>query len=127
LTNFTLVVIFNQAIESTDYERITMKSYLLITGATGGLGSAFSLTCAQKGYDLVLTDRTSQGEAFARQLTAAYGVDVQYLPCDLTSDEARSGLFAHLAAGGMPTTEECMRAIFAQGFWGWATTVVRSG
>jgi hypothetical protein len=23
----------------------------------------------------------------------------------------------------MPTTEECMRAIFAQGFWGWATTV----
>ncbi|MPM63438.1 hypothetical protein SDC9_110318 [bioreactor metagenome] len=23
----------------------------------------------------------------------------------------------------MPTTPECMRAIFVQGFWGWATTL----
>lgn len=205
-----------------------MKSYLLITGATGGLGSAFSLTCAKKGYDLVLTDLSPKGEAFARQLAEAYGVEVQYYPCDLTSDAARTELFERLSAaemkfwglinvagldyegayasikrsqaltvlkvnllanmdmtheilqlrdssrtfrlinvcsmagfypmpfkatyaatkrflldfslalreeikdfgtvtalcpGGMPTTEECMRAIFAQGFWGWATTV----
>jgi short-subunit dehydrogenase len=33
------------------------------------------------------------------------------------------GSVTALCPGGMPTTEECMRAIFAQGFWGWATTV----
>ncbi|EKD87873.1 MAG: hypothetical protein ACD_35C00160G0004, partial [uncultured bacterium] len=34
-----------------------MKSYLMITGATGGLGSAFVLEAARRGYDLLLTDR----------------------------------------------------------------------
>ena len=33
------------------------------------------------------------------------------------------GTVTALCPGGMPTTDECMRAIFAQGFWGWATTV----
>ena len=205
-----------------------MKSYLLITGATGGLGSAFAAESAKRGFDLVLTDLSQSGEGFAQRLAATYGVEVQYHACDLTSDEARTGLFAKLAEagncfwglinvagldyegayaeiqrsqalrvlkvnllanmdmtheilqmrdpartfrlinvcsmagyypmpfkatyaatkrflldislalreeikdfgtvtalcpGGMPTTEECMRAIFAQGYRGWATTV----
>jgi short-subunit dehydrogenase len=205
-----------------------MTSYVLITGAAGGLGSAFCLTCAKRRFDLVLTDLPGQGDEFARQISGAYGVEVHYYPCDLTSDQARNELFDQLAAsgmkfwglinvagldyegayaeiqrsqaqrvlkvnllanmdmtheilqlrdpartfrlinvcsmagyypmpfkatyaaskrflldfslalreelkgfgtvtalcpGGMPTTEECMRAIFAQGFWGWATTV----
>lgn len=205
-----------------------MKSYILITGACGGLGSAFSQACAEKGFDLVLTDLSESGGEFACRLAAAYGVEVHYFPCDLTSDSAREQLYAQFQAdtmqfwglinvagldyegayaalprnqvmrvlrvnllsnmelthtllqlrdpartfrlinvcsmagfypmpfkatyaatkrflldfslalreeirnfgtvtalcpGGMPTTEACMRAIFAQGFWGWATTV----
>jgi len=205
-----------------------MKSYVLITGATGGLGSAFAVACAEKGYDLVLTDLHEQGSDFARRIAAAYGVEVHYFACDLTSDAAREQLYERLQSagmkfwglinvagldyegayaslprsqvmrvlrvnllsnmeltheilgtrdpartfrlinvcsmagyypmpfkatyaatkrflldfslalreeikdfgtvtalcpGGMPTTEACMRAIFAQGFWGWATTV----
>jgi short-subunit dehydrogenase len=205
-----------------------MNSVLLITGAAGGLGSAFARTAARRGYDLVLTDKDEKGEAFARQLAAKYSCEVHYVPCDLTSDGDRTRLFETFAAhewkfwgvinvagldfegayaslqrgqamtvlkvnllanmdvthavlqlrdpqqkfrvinvcsmagfypmpfkatyaatkrflldfslalreeirdygsvmalcpGGMPTTEECMRAIFAQGFWGWATTV----
>lgn len=33
------------------------------------------------------------------------------------------GSVTALCPGGMPTTTECMRAIFAQGYWGWATTM----
>lgn len=205
-----------------------MKSYMLITGATGGLGSAFAVEAARMGFNLVLTDISTQGQVLAGRLTDQFGIEVQYFPCDLTSEPARTELFiafrekemcfwslvnvagldhegafleksrsqiltilkvnlvanmdfSHeilsmrdesrkfrlintcsmagfypmpfkatyaatkrflldislalneeihsfgsvtaLCPGGMPTTEECMRAIFAQGFWGWATTV----
>jgi hypothetical protein len=205
-----------------------MNSYMMITGATGGLGSAFAIESARQGFDLVLTDLPPQGDHFASLLAEKYAVKVLYFPCDLTSEQARTELFAQftrqelhfwglvnvagldyegaylnktrsqiltvlkvnllanmdlsheilglrdesrkfrlinvcsmagfypmpfkatyaatkrflldfsqalneeigdfgsvtaLCPGGMPTTEECMRAIFAQGFWGWATTV----
>jgi hypothetical protein len=205
-----------------------MNSYLLITGATGGLGSAFAVESAKRGFDIVLTDLCAQGESMAEHLAAKYGVQTLYFPCDLTSEAARTELFVKLrekdlrfwglinvagldyegaylsksrsqiltilkvnllanmdishevlamrdesrkfrlintcsmagfypmpfkatyaatkrflldfslalneeiksfgsvtalCPGGMPTTEECMRAIFAQGYWGWATTV----
>ena len=29
---------------------------VLITGASGGLGRAFALDCAERGWDLILTD-----------------------------------------------------------------------
>jgi uncharacterized protein len=205
-----------------------MKSYIMITGATGGLGSSFAAECAQKGFDLVLTDLMPKGNELAIRLSQKYGVEVRYFACDLTSDQARTDLFkalsdeglrfwglinvagldyegayieknrnqilrilkvnllanmdmAHeilqlrdtgrkfrlintcsmagfypmpfkatyaatkrflldfsialneeikafgsvtaLCPGGMPTTTECMRAIFVQGYWGWATTM----
>ena len=205
-----------------------MNSFMMITGATGGLGRAFAIECARLGYDLVLIDVNSQGQDFASGLSEQFSVKVVYSPCDLTSEQARTELFnqfrqqgfhfwglvnvagldyegsyleksrsqiltvlkvnllanmdlSHeilsmrdesrkfrlinvcsmagfypmpfkatyaatkrflldfsqalneeirdygsvtaLCPGGMPTTVECMRAIFAQGFWGWATTV----
>lgn len=205
-----------------------MKSYLMITGATGGLGSAFAVEAARKGYDLILTDMNPEGEALAAHLAEKYAVESSFFPCDLTSESSRTTLLNNftekglkfwglvnvagldhegpylsktrsqiltilkvnllanmdlsheilgmrdesrkfrlinvssmagfypmpfkatyaatkrflidismalneeirefgsvtvLCPGGMPTTEKCMRAIFAQGFWGWATTV----
>ncbi|MEA5077051.1 MAG: SDR family NAD(P)-dependent oxidoreductase [Anaerolineaceae bacterium] len=205
-----------------------MKNYVMITGATGGLGSAFTAECASRGFDLVLTDLKPEGQEFAKRIAERYGVEVNYYPCDLYSETARTELFAQLRAdgrkfwslinvagldfegeylgrsrsqiltvlnvnlvanmdmtheilqmrdenqkfrlintcsmaafypmpfkatyaatkrflldfslafreeirnfgtvtalapGGMPTTPECMRAIFVQGFWGWATTL----
>lgn len=205
-----------------------MKSYLLITGAAGGLGSAFTAAAARKGFDLVLTDLYENGQDFARRTAEKYGVEVRYFPCNLRKEDERTALFetlkqnglkfwglinvagldyegayekinreqalrvlnvnlvanmdmthevlqlrdtsqkfrlinvcsmagfypmpfkatyaatkrflldfslalreeikefgtvTALCPGGMPTTEACMRAIFAQGFWGWATTV----
>ena len=33
-----------------------MKSSVFISGATGGLGKAFAVECASRGWDLFLTD-----------------------------------------------------------------------
>ena len=70
---------------------------LLITGSLGGLGSAFALECAQRGYDLVLSDLPPVGERYARYLQDTYGVAVAYLPCDLMNPEARKVFYQELA------------------------------
>ncbi len=75
-----------------------MNSYLMISGATGGLGSAFVHECARRGYALVLTDRHPQGVEFARTVAGHYGVDVQYFPCNLTDQSSRNDLFNTLKA-----------------------------
>jgi short-subunit dehydrogenase len=206
-----------------------MNSFVMITGATGGLGSAFSAECASRGFSLVLTDLSPDGVQFANRIAERYGVEVRYYPCDFTSEVSRgelvhqlkadglkfwslinvagldfegaylgrtrkqiltllnvnlvanmdmtheisaitrsrkafspdintcsmAGFLSHallgtyaatsvscsisrvalreevkdfgsvtaLCPGGMPTTPDCMRAIFVQGFWGWATTL----
>jgi short-subunit dehydrogenase len=66
-----------------------MKSYVMITGALGGLGSAFALDCAKRGYDLFLTDIHPEGNGFATRLSEKFNIDVIYRPCDLSKEEAR--------------------------------------
>jgi len=73
-----------------------MKSYLMITGAAGGLGSAFVLEAAKRGYDLVLTDRNAQGDRAAALLAERYSIRVIYRPCDLADETARNEFFAGL-------------------------------
>jgi short-subunit dehydrogenase len=74
-----------------------MKSLVCITGATGGLGKAFAVECAGRGWDLFLTDLS---EAALRQLSESlsntYDVNVYYRSCDLTDYDARSELFGYL-------------------------------
>jgi len=70
------------------------KSMLLITGATGGLGKAFAVECASRGWDLYLTDLNEANlETLAASLQATYTVRVRYSACDLTDVPARSVLF----------------------------------
>jgi uncharacterized protein len=77
-----------------------MKSYLMITGATGGLGSAFVLEAARRGYNLLLTDRTPEGESFAGRLAEKFNIEVIYQPCDLADDIAREKLLSGLKTDG---------------------------
>ena len=78
-----------------------MKTYILITGASGGLGSAFAVDCARRGYDLVLSDRTATGAENARVIAESFGVEAHYLPCDLTDPEARTNFYEELARRGL--------------------------
>ena len=82
-----------------------MEPYLMISGATGGLGSALVLECAKRGYALYLTDISEEGVQFARSIAETYRIDVRYRACDLTSTQARQNLFDQLKS------EECS-------FWG---------
>lgn len=70
-----------------------MKSFVFITGACGGLGKAFAVECASRGWDLFITDLyEEQLQSLASGISTAYGINVIYHPCDLTDAESRSSL-----------------------------------
>lgn len=77
-----------------------MNSFLLITGATGGLGRAFVLEAAGRGYDLFLTDKHPEGGCFASRLSEKFKINVIYRPCDLADELAREEFIASLKAEG---------------------------
>jgi short-subunit dehydrogenase len=77
-----------------------IKSLALITGATGGLGRAFAVECASRGWDLFLTDLRAEAlDTLAVGLRQAYGVSVLQQACDLTEPAERAALFERLRAG----------------------------
>lgn len=78
-----------------------MKSYLMITGATGGLGSAFVLEAARMGFDLYLTDRVESGATVAARVAEKYKIDVCYRPCDLAEASEREKFFQELKKEGI--------------------------
>ncbi|NLA87436.1 MAG: SDR family NAD(P)-dependent oxidoreductase, partial [Clostridiales bacterium] len=68
--------------------------YVLITGAAGGLGRAFAVDCAKRGYDLLLTDINESGlKLLEKGISNRYPVKVLTKPCDLTSDADVDALF----------------------------------
>lgn len=75
---------------------------VVISGAAGGLGKAFAVECASRGWDLFLTDlRQEPLEMLAEGLRNAYGVRVMVQPCDLTDVAARNALFEGIRAQGL--------------------------
>jgi short-subunit dehydrogenase len=71
-----------------------MRSKVLITGATGGLGKAFAVECARRGWDLFLTDLDVERlDILADGLRRTYGVGVIRHACDLTDPASRTDLF----------------------------------
>jgi uncharacterized protein len=80
----------------------TENARLLITGALGGLGSAFALECARQGFDLVLSDLPPSGDLFATYLHETYNVAVDHLPCNLMEMAARKEFYNALADQAYP-------------------------
>lgn len=79
-----------------------MSSYVLITGAGGGLGKAFAAECASRGWDLFLTDVSCEVlEPLARGIERLYGVRVHTHAADLTDPDARERLWQHIERQGM--------------------------
>jgi uncharacterized protein len=72
------------------------KSYLLITGAAGGVGSAFARECARRGYPLFLTDLQPEPPEWVSFLP----VTALYRPCDLTDPAARTAFYQSLHTDG---------------------------
>ena len=60
---------------------------VLITGASGGLGRAFALDCAERGWDLILTDINAAGLIKVKQgIERQYDVNIISQACDIKSD-----------------------------------------
>ncbi|HQN45156.1 MAG TPA: SDR family NAD(P)-dependent oxidoreductase [Anaerolineaceae bacterium] len=83
-------------------DRSAHRSYVAITGAGGGLGKAFAVECASRGWDLFLTDLSPAPlEQLAVSLYNAYSIDVVVYPCDLTDAVARTNLFETIRSTGL--------------------------
>ena len=78
------------------------RKMILITGAAGGLGKAFAVECASRGWYLLLTDRDAAAlETLADGLSRAYGVLTWTHACDLTDAGQRGRLFDQIHAEGL--------------------------
>ena len=74
-----------------------MKPLVCITGAAGGLGKAFAVECANRGWDLFLTDISETAlSRFSESLSNTYGIKVIYRQCDLTDYTRRTELFDYM-------------------------------
>ncbi len=75
-----------------------MDSYIMITGALGGLGSELARECARRGYNLYLTDIPAEASQVCAAMSAEYGVQVRYRSCELTDLQERTSLIEALKA-----------------------------
>ena len=66
----------------------TMNKVVLITGASGGIGSAIALKLAQDGYDLALNYNSSKDEAFAlaEKIKKEYQVRCEVYKADVSKE-----------------------------------------
>lgn len=78
------------------------RRWALITGATGGLGQAFGMALAKRGYNLVLTARNGGAlEALAAELRSRHGGQVVVQVADLAEPDACLQLKQALDARGL--------------------------
>jgi len=74
-----------------------MTAYAFISGATGGLGKAFAVECASRGWNLFLTDTNADRlKTLTEGIQRTYGVQVAAHACDLSDYQARTTLFSRL-------------------------------
>lgn len=74
-----------------------MNSYVMITGATGGLGRAFVSECAKRGNNIFLTDVNEDSlKLLADNICNQYEVDVQYNSLDFTDKKAFQLFWEHI-------------------------------
>ena len=77
-------------------------SLVLISGATGGIGKAFSKELASRGEDLFLTGRSLEKlNELKSEIEKEYHVSVQIFACDLTNPKEIESLFAFADENGI--------------------------
>jgi NAD(P)-dependent dehydrogenase (short-subunit alcohol dehydrogenase family) len=65
----------------------------VITGGASGIGAACALRLAEEGRDIVIADRSEQGEEVARLVVAA-GQQALFVPTDVTAEESVQAMVA---------------------------------
>jgi short-subunit dehydrogenase len=83
-------------------EQRTSSQYVLITGATSGIGYELAKLFAQDGYNLVLVARTADDLLrVAGELSSQYGVEVSTMAKDLFEPDATFELYEEVKQKGI--------------------------
>ena len=69
--------------------------YTLVTGACGGLGSAFTKIFCEDNTPLFLTGRSKDKLASVKERLGERGSSVETFPCDLRDEKSRAAFFAY--------------------------------
>ena len=82
-------------------EGISEREYIMISGATGGVGKAFAFACAPRGA-LFLTGRSSEKLLHLKsELEETFGgIAVDFFACDLADEKQREAMFAYIQGKG---------------------------
>ncbi len=76
----------------------TARPLALVTGASAGIGTAYSRRLAAEGYDLILVARRADRlKQLAAELSSQHGVNAEPLPTDLTRDDELKGVEDRIA------------------------------
>ncbi len=71
--------------------------YTFISGATGGVGKAFSFAVAKRGENLFLTGRSENKlSALKQEIIEKFNVEVDYFACDLTDENSRKSMISYI-------------------------------
>lgn len=74
-----------------------MNDYVLITGASGGIGLHFAEKFAENGYNLILVARSKNKlDSLKQELESNYSVNVNIYALDLTSNNAIQELYDYV-------------------------------
>lgn len=72
-------------------------AYTFISGATGGIGKAFTMSCAKRGYNLFLTGRSADKlSALKQEILKDYNVNVEFFACDLIDEKSRQAMIDYI-------------------------------
>lgn len=79
------------------------EKYAFVTGATGGLGKAFAMELAQKGYALLLTGRSQEKlDLLKAEIAEKYPqISIRIYPADLTKEGDRYALMQKISGEGL--------------------------
>jgi uncharacterized protein len=82
-----------------NYKRsLKMREYILITGASSGIGLEMAKQLAEKKYNLILVARTEENlKNLQRELNHNHGIEVQYFLYDLSEPNAAQDLYNEVA------------------------------
>jgi short-subunit dehydrogenase len=71
-----------------------MKTFTLITGASGGIGKEMAIICAQRGFNLLLVALAESNLAeLSEELRKTYSVEIDFLELDFGKPDAVTDLY----------------------------------
>lgn len=78
-------------------------NYTYISGATGGIGKAFSVACAKKGYNLFLTGRSKEKLFSLKDELSAVNKEISIItyPCMLNVYDSRKEMLDYIDRNGI--------------------------